>query len=30
MCSHQVRLTSADDVDSEVLGWVRQAYDAAG
>jgi hypothetical protein len=30
MCSHQVRLTSADEVDAEVLEWVRQAYDAAG
>jgi len=27
MCSHRVNLTSVVDVDSEVLGWLRQAYD---
>jgi hypothetical protein len=30
MCSFRVRLTEAAQVDDEVLGWVRAAYDAAG
>jgi hypothetical protein len=30
MCSHQVRLTGAEQVDADVLAWVRQAYEAAG
>ncbi|MCA9970305.1 MAG: DUF4287 domain-containing protein [Anaerolineales bacterium] len=29
MVSHRVRLTSADDVDAEVVGWLRAAYEAA-
>lgn len=29
MCSHRVRLTGPDDVDDEVRGWLRQAYDGA-
>lgn len=29
MCSHSVRLTSVDDVDAELLAWLRQAYDRA-
>jgi hypothetical protein len=29
MCTHLVRLTSMDDVDSQVTGWLRQAYDQA-
>lgn len=30
MCTHRVRVESADQIDDELLGWVRQAYDAAG
>jgi len=30
MVSHRVRLESAGDVNPELLGWLRQAYDAAG
>ncbi|MBK8247926.1 MAG: DUF4287 domain-containing protein [Gemmatimonadetes bacterium] len=30
MCQYQVRLTTADDVTSDVIAWVRQAYEAAG
>jgi hypothetical protein len=30
MCQYKVRLTSAADVDHELLGWVRRAYDSAG
>jgi predicted transport protein len=29
MVSHRVRLESADGVDAEVRGWLKQAYDAA-
>ena len=29
MVSHRVRLTSAKDVDKELVAWLRQAYDAA-
>ena len=29
MCTHRIRLTSADDVDVEVAAWLRQAYDLA-
>jgi len=29
MCSHRVRLESAKDVDAELVGWLRQAYDKA-
>jgi len=30
MCSHQVALTAVEQVDAELIGWVRRAYDAAG
>ena len=30
MVTHRVRLESAQEVDAEVLGWLRAAYDAAG
>lgn len=29
MCTHRVRLSSADDLDDEVIGWLREAYDRA-
>jgi hypothetical protein len=30
MVSHRVRLTAASEVDDELIGWLRKAYDAAG
>ncbi len=30
MCQYKVRLSDASEVDQELLGWIRQAYDAAG
>ena len=30
MCSHRVDLASVTDVDTDVLGWLRAAYDEAG
>ena len=29
MCQYKVRLADASEVDAELLGWIRQAYDAA-
>jgi len=29
MCSHRIDLGSTDEIDDEVLGWVRKAYDKA-
>ena len=29
MVSHRVSLTSVGEVDQELIGWLRQAYDAA-
>jgi hypothetical protein len=28
MCTHRVRLEHAADVDGELIGWLKQAYDA--
>ncbi len=30
MCSHRINLTSLDDVDEEVLNWIKAAYEHAG
>jgi hypothetical protein len=30
MCQYKVRLGEPDEVDAELVGWLRQAYDAAG
>ncbi len=30
MVSHRVRLASVKDVDKQLTGWLKQAYDAAG
>ena len=30
MCTHKVGVTSPTDVDEELVGWLRTAYDAAG
>jgi predicted transport protein len=30
MCSHRIRVESADQIDDELLEWVRQAYESAG
>ena len=27
MCSHKVNLSSVDDVDDELIAWLREAYD---
>jgi len=29
MCTHRVRLASPDELDAEVTGWLREAYDRA-
>lgn len=30
MCTHRVRLAAPDEVDAEVIGWLKAAYDRAG
>ena len=30
MCTHKVKLTDASEVDDELLGWIRSAYESAG
>lgn len=30
MCQYRVSLTDAKEVDAELVGWIRQAYDGAG
>jgi hypothetical protein len=30
MCQYKVRLSQVGEVDKELLGWIRTAYDAAG
>jgi hypothetical protein len=29
MCTHRVRLTTLSEIDTEVISWLRQAYDQA-
>jgi hypothetical protein len=30
MCSHKINLTDVKDIDTEVIGWLKLAYDNAG
>ena len=30
MCNYKVRLNEAGEVDADLIGWIRQAYEAAG
>jgi hypothetical protein len=30
MCQYKVRVAGTNEVDAELVGWLRQAYDAAG
>jgi hypothetical protein len=30
MCTHKVKLTDAAEVDAQLVGWIRKAYDQAG
>lgn len=30
MCQYKVKVTTAEEVDAELIGWLRRAFDAAG
>jgi len=30
MCTHRVQVTDISDIDSELLGWIKEAYEKAG
>jgi hypothetical protein len=30
MCNYKVRVANVDEVDKELIGWIKQAFDAAG
>ena len=30
MCTHKIKLTDASEVDDELMGWIRSAYESAG
>ena len=30
MCTHKIRIEKAEDIDAEVFGWIRRAYEQAG
>jgi len=30
MCQYKVKLTNLDEVDSELIDWIKEAYDSAG
>jgi len=30
MCSHKLSISGLQDIDQEVIGWLKKAYDAAG
>jgi hypothetical protein len=30
MCQYKVRLTDPKEVDAELIGWIRRAFDSAG
>jgi hypothetical protein len=30
MCQYKVKLSDPKEVDAELIGWIRQAYESAG
>jgi hypothetical protein len=30
MCQYKVRISAPDEVDAELVAWIRSAFDAAG
>ncbi|MFW9798547.1 MAG: DUF5655 domain-containing protein, partial [Candidatus Thorarchaeota archaeon] len=30
MCTHRVRVTGKTEIDSELVGWLKEAYEMAG